>query len=273
MGRSKRATDSAYLGYQYDDATKLRIRIESHTLYSEAPDTFADWLLPHLDPAPGVLLDVGCGPGSYHAALAAAGMRIVGLDASAGMTREVRLQARARRLPVWAVRGDAVALPVRDRSCDRVMANHMLYHVGDQPAALREMSRVLKPGGRVMLTTNAAGTMGRLEEVHEAAARDLGLAVDEPVDASFTLDDLPLVRAVFPTAERHIRHDAFAFPDASAAVRYYATGMIDRIAERPIDGSHRAALLPLVTERIAAIVAREGGFRVPKSSGCFVAMI
>ncbi|HEX5501879.1 MAG TPA: hypothetical protein VFW96_04620, partial [Thermomicrobiales bacterium] len=86
------------------------------------------------------------------------------------------------------------------------------------------------------------------------------------------LDDLPLVRAVFPQAERHVREDAFVFPDAEAAMRYYATGLVDAIADPPADGGHRARLLPLVAARIEEIVAREGAFRVPKTSGCFVAI-
>jgi hypothetical protein len=64
---------------------------------------------------------------------------------------------------------------------------------------------------------------------------------------------------------------ALVFPTAQPALRFYATGRIDGIEDRPRDNSHRAELLPLVRARIEAIIEREGSFRVPKSVGWFVA--
>jgi hypothetical protein len=49
--------------------------------------------------------------------------------------------------------------------------------------------------------------------------------------------------------------------------------MIDRLADRPADGRHRARLLPVVRELIDSIVERESAFRVPKMTGCFVAEV
>jgi hypothetical protein len=47
--------------------------------------------------------------------------------------------------------------------------------------------------------------------------------------------------------------------------------VIDRIEDRPPDGSHRARLPPRVEAQIRDIIWREGIFRVPKAAGCFVA--
>ncbi len=101
----------------------------------------------------------------------------------------------------------------------------------------------------------------------------LGYTPTEPPGAHFTLDHVALVQEVFPGAERHIRRDAFLFPDAAPALRYYVSGRIDGILERPPDGSHRPGLLAAVEARIADIIASEGSFRVLKDSGCFVAEI
>src|SRR5688500_4702347 len=120
---SARATDPAYLRYQYGDSEKLRIRIETHQCYSERPDDWAEWILAQVDPRPGLtLLDVGCGPGGFHPRLAQHGMRIVGVDASPGMAREARQRADQQPLDALIVQADAQALPVADRSCDRAMA-------------------------------------------------------------------------------------------------------------------------------------------------------
>jgi SAM-dependent methyltransferase len=151
------AVNPRYLAYQYGAPDKLRIRQEAHEQFSERPNDFFDWALAHFDLRPGLtVLDVGCGPGAYHSRLHAAGCRVIALDRSYGMVEAAQGQAAQQGLPVAALQGDAQALPLADASVERVMANHMLYHVPDQAAALAEMRRVLKSGGLVMLTTNAA---------------------------------------------------------------------------------------------------------------------
>lgn len=264
--------DLEYMAYQYGDAEKLRVRIETHERFSELPGEFRDWLLEQAGIAPGMLvLDVGCGPGPYHPAIAAVGGRTVGADASPGMAGEAAAQARAGRLPVETVAADAERLPFRDGRFERALANHMLYHVPDQARALREMRRVLKPGGRVVLATNAADNYARLDELHAAGARDHGFTPIGAESARFTLDDLPLVREAFPSARVLERQDALVFREAAPALRFYASYHIDDIEARPADGSHRPLLLAAMERRIDEIIAREGVFRVAKTAGCFVA--
>jgi SAM-dependent methyltransferase len=271
-----RFSDPDYLRYQYGDAEKVRIRQESHRCYSERPnDAFFAWVVGHLAPRSGTsVADVGCGPGIYHPLLAAQGARVLAVDLSAGMVQATRHRAARERLAVWTMQADAQALPLRDASCDRALAAHMLYHVPDRLAALRELRRVTRPGGRVVLVTGAGDTGGasRLRTLHAEAARELGYT-PEGGPVSFTLDHLDLVRAVFPGAERHVFRNAFAFPTAEAALAYYASGMVDGIHERAPDGSHRARLLALVGARLRAVIAREGVFRDAKDNGCFVAAV
>jgi ubiquinone/menaquinone biosynthesis C-methylase UbiE len=272
---SARATDPAYLRYQYGDSEKLRIRLETHQHYSERPDDWQEWITSQVDPRPGLtLLDVGCGPGSFHLRLAHHGMRIVGVDASPGMTREARQQANHQQIRALILQGDAQALPIADQSCDRAMALHMLFHVPDVLRALREIRRALRPGGRVVISTNASDHALRFFEVHCEAARELGYTPTQRASASrFSLDDLPLVRSVFPSAQRFVRPDAFVFPTVEPVLRYYATSFVDAINGHAADGSHRPALMALMAEKIAAIIAREGVFRAPKNAGCFVAEV
>jgi SAM-dependent methyltransferase len=266
-------TDPTYLTYQYADSEKLRIRQEAHRLYSEAEGDFFDWLLDILDPQSGEFVaDVGCGPGAYHPKLADRGAQVLGIDASLGMVMDALRQARSRKLPVWAVQAGAERLPLADNCCDRLMANHMLYHVPDQGAALCEMARVLKPGGRVILATNAADNSGHLRDLHGDSARELGYV---PVDGSlvlrFSLDDRALVAQIFPNVRVVVRSDAFRFPSLDSVLRYYASMMIDLIESPPADASHRAPLLTAMTRKLQPIFHCEGIFRVPKDAGCFVA--
>ncbi|MBK8594457.1 MAG: methyltransferase domain-containing protein [Holophagales bacterium] len=109
------------------------------------------WLLDALDLRPGLsLLDLGCGPGVLLRALAAStsGVRAAGLDA--GMER--LLQARSAPTPAPLLRGDALRLPFRDSAFDRVLGAEVLEHLPDDAAALRELRRVLAPGGLLALS-------------------------------------------------------------------------------------------------------------------------
>ena len=271
--RAERSADAraAHLVDQYSDTEKLRIRIDTHERYSERTDTFFDWMLAHIAPERGMrLLDVGSGPGPYHAALAERGVGVVATDQSSGMMREVMAQAARLGPPTAAVRADAAALPFAEATFDRVMANHMLYYVEDQTRALADMRRALRPGGRVILATNAADAQGVLSDLHERACRGLAYVPAARDASTFTLSDLPLVRSVFPSAQVHVREDAFVFYDAAPALRYYGSGVIDLIVPRG-DGRHRRPLLDAMRIEIDAAIARDGVFRVPKNAGCFVA--
>lgn len=272
--------DPEHLCAQYGDNERLRIRIETHQGYSERPDDFVEWVLHHAKVREGQrLLDVGCGDGGFHAPLRQRGVHVVGVDRSFGMLRAalasqrqtIVAAAEANGSAAAVVQGDAQALPIGDATFDCALAAHVLFHVPDVRAALRELRRVLRAGGRVVLTTNAADHSQRLYALHAAAALAHGYTPTEPPGTHFSLDHLALVQEVFPNAERHVRRDAFVFSDAAPVLRYYASGRIDGIRERQPNGSHRPALLADVEAQIADIISREGGFRVPKDSGCFVA--
>jgi ubiquinone/menaquinone biosynthesis C-methylase UbiE len=90
--------------------------------------------------------DIGCGPGRDSLMLAAAGLRVVSLDLSAGM-----LRAGAPQRPVQA---DMRALPLRAGSVAGVWCQAALLHIPHRYAAgaLAEFARILTPGGRLHLS-------------------------------------------------------------------------------------------------------------------------
>ncbi|MET0773649.1 MAG: methyltransferase domain-containing protein [Candidatus Limnocylindrales bacterium] len=111
----------------------------------------AAYLLPHL--APGMrLLDVGCGPGSITidlAALVAPG-EVSGIDAGEAPLADARDAATTAGAANVTFRvADGMALPFEDRSFDVVHAHQVLQHVPDPVGMLREMRRVIRPGGIV----------------------------------------------------------------------------------------------------------------------------
>ncbi len=99
------------------------------------------------------VLDVGCGPGFYVTELLEVVGRdgsLVGVDASADMLAVAAKRAEGHA-NVEFHEADATSLPVADASVDRALAVQVLEHVRDIPAALAEMRRALRPGGRVLV--------------------------------------------------------------------------------------------------------------------------
>jgi SAM-dependent methyltransferase len=119
-----------------------------------------------LDLRPGMtVLDLGCGEGRHAFEAYRRGASVVAIDWGQSEVETTRrwLSAIAEvgEAPEGAraevVRGDLLALPVPDASVDRVMASEVLEHIPDDVTAMREIARVLKPGGRVAVTVPRYG--------------------------------------------------------------------------------------------------------------------
>lgn len=94
------------------------------------------------------LLDLGCGAGENSVYFAMQGANCVAADYSPGMV-EVALQLAARYgVEVEGCTANAMALDFPDNTFDIVYASNLLHHIPDPKIALKEMHRVLKPGGK-----------------------------------------------------------------------------------------------------------------------------
>lgn len=123
--------------------------------YDGYAEWYDNWNKPHaernaaeirdlLGPGTGLCLDLGCGGGLYFEVLRATGRTPVGLDLSADQLRIAR--GRSRRI----VQGDAAALPFADGTFPAVVTLWISTDVEDFAAVLREVARVLAPGGVVL---------------------------------------------------------------------------------------------------------------------------
>lgn len=132
---------------------------------------------------PGMhVLDVGSGTGEDLAELAAVvgpTGRAVGVDISTGMVAEAQRRTADAGLPIEFVEGNAAELPFDPATFDRSRAERVLMAMADPQAAVREMARVTRPGGVVVLSEMDAGTTFVNSSNQELTGRVLRGFVDD----------------------------------------------------------------------------------------------
>jgi len=104
-----------------------------------------------LAPARGRVLDIGFGTGGNVPFFPPDVVSVVGLDPNPGVERRARRRIRAAAIPIELRIGAGERLPFPDASFDTVVTTLVLCSVGDPAATLKEIRRVLAPGGRYLL--------------------------------------------------------------------------------------------------------------------------
>jgi SAM-dependent methyltransferase len=98
------------------------------------------------------VLDVGCGPGLVACAFAATAERVTGIDLTPAMIERARALQTEKQLNnvTWQI-GDVSPLPFASGSFSIVVCRYALHHFQNPPAVVREMTRVCRPGGRLVI--------------------------------------------------------------------------------------------------------------------------
>ena len=256
MSATDATTDRALLTQKsYPDSTNLRAR-QSIYDFKEPNVDWWTWVLGHTDwPNDAVVLDVGCGPGSYleH-------VRGVGVDLSEGMARE------ARRFAPTAV-GDVCALPIASASVDRLLAPHMLYHAPDLDLAASELRRVLRPGGTALVVTNDGLHFRHLvDQLSEAT----GTIAPVRFADRFTLSNGgPLLVRHFGDVRTEHLEGEIVVPEIDPVIRYADSCRSLYELQLPPDMTWDEAMARFTT-LVEQEIADTGAWRTPTHSGVFV---
>lgn len=225
-------------------------------------------------------LDVGCGEGRMTEALrtqAAPGAWIVALDVQPDAVAITRA-----RHAVDGLRASIESLPLSSGQFELVTAGHVLPSTADVPRAVRELRRVLSPGGVLLAGADSEASGRRLLNWHVEACRRAGLADQARRAAApsarsrFTLEDgAETLSRSFSTVDVHARDDVLEFPSVDALLRLYATGLHLRGApalDSPGDANALAdQLQPHLRDIATAAAESDGRVIVPRRSGCLVA--
>ena len=143
---------------ELDEYERIADSEDTHWWYRNMRAVCADLLDPWLGTGQ-TLLDAGCGPGGNGAWLADHGTA-VGIDRV-----PTALTLAARHHPaLHPVQGDLTTLPFRDATFDAVLDVTVLYAIPNDAAAVRELARVTKPGGALLMVEPAFATLRRAHD-------------------------------------------------------------------------------------------------------------
>lgn len=242
---------------------------------------YTAWMLAPVDPhAVYAALDAGCGNGTRTAALR---RRL----APHALVTAVDLDRDAVRVTgsfagVDAARADISCLPYPDGSFDLVVAGHVLYYPSVLTRWLREICRVMSPGGMLLAATNSAGSGRRLLDWHADACRRAGQeamaarALAPTARHRFTLENgADQLRRVFADVTVRGRDDPLVFDSVAQALAVYRSGLFARGAPArtaPADRERLADVLePHMRASLTAAADAQGRIVIPRRSGCFTA--
>ena len=209
---------------EYETEAGLAVRRDTISRFLEGPNAVDAALAAVAEVVPDRVLEVGCGMGQFAERVARElDAKLVAIDLAP------RMVDLARQRGIDARVGDVQALPFADGEFGCVVANWMLYHVPDLDAGVRELARVLRPGGRLV-----AATLG------EENLADLWRLVDYPRPTRpFTAENgAEVLGRHFAWVERRDVEAALVFPDRAAVQRYvdssfFAPAVEKRVPEIP----------------------------------------
>jgi SAM-dependent methyltransferase len=205
------------------------------------------------------LLDAGCGAGLLALLASLRGARVSALDASAALLEIVRA-----RVPEADVQeGDLEALPFADASFDAVTAVNSVFYAADMGAAMSELARVVRPGGRVVVTawgpperceflTTVLPVLGPLMPPPPPGAEPVHpvLTLAEPGALAATLE-----RAGLRVVEEGETACPFVFPNAEVSWRANASAGPNQLA---IAHSGEAAVRAAFAQAVEAHTRPDG---------------
>lgn len=250
---------------QYRDSANLDARVQLHLKFSTNPYGWNHWYFDQLDlPATARILELGCGPGYLwrdNLNRLPASWDITLSDFSAGMIDRARENLRERTFHYEQI--DAQAIPLDDHSFDAVIANHMLYHVPDRATALREMRRVLKPGGAAYIATNGNRHLAELYDLHYRFDPNIAFGWGKLAHELFSIDTGSAeLRPWFPSIEVRRYDDNLIVTEVQPLVEYILS-----MVEPAVAAARRADLTAFIEQEMNV----SGRIFIAKDSGVFIA--
>ncbi len=248
---------------QYATADNLTTRMQIYE-FAVKDQNLHHWIMSQIAPLAGEkILEVGCGNGIlWQRALPNLPdqISVTCLDLSEGM-----LAVCQKVLPGDSFefqQGDVQSLPFADDSFDRVIANHMLYHVPDIQRAFGEMKRVLRPGGHLHASTNSRDHLHQLRRLARTVFPDWD---EKTARTIFDLETGPAKVAEFYTEVAISRLDNILEVTEAEAIVAYIGSLFE-------DDKHTFDALTSIRLKAENIIEQMGAFHIRTANGLITAL-
>jgi ubiquinone/menaquinone biosynthesis C-methylase UbiE len=197
------------------------IRVRDYFQACTAPEN--RFIISHLGDVRGkTLLDLGCGAGESSVYFALKGARCTATDYSPGMVDKLRKLAAANHVQIEALTMDATKIDFPTGTFDVVYAANLLHHLADPKTALREMHRILKPGGKACFWDPLCHNP--VINVYRRIAADVRTEDENPLDINIT----KFVKSLFSETV----FDTFWLTTLWIFLRFYFVERVDPNKER-----------------------------------------
>ena len=250
---------------QYQNATNISSRINLHNLCSQNKQGWFPWIFQQCHIRPGLrILELGCGDGTLwteNLSLIPEDISITLSDISSGMLRDAR-RAIGSSDTRFAFRAfDCKKIPYKDESFDLVIANHVLFYCDDIPAVLKEVCRVLSPGGHFLCSAYGKAHMQEVSQLVEDFDDRIVLSADKLYERFGRENGHKILEPFFPDAKWHSYEDFLLVQDAEPLISYVLS----------CHGNQNQYILDHYKEfRAFATKKTAKGFRITKDAGVFL---
>jgi ubiquinone/menaquinone biosynthesis C-methylase UbiE len=192
------------------------------------------------------VLDVACGTGIVACRIAGTGAAVTAIDSSAEYLERAKLRASEEGVGVKWLEGTAEALPFRQPAFDLVTCQHGLQFFGDRVLALREMRRVIAPGGRAVIATWGAmekqGPYAALDDLVHARTgkrRTEPTSLSDPAVLNKLLLEAKFFAVNVETATRQVR-----VPEPERFARVTTSALLGESADDALVADAMTAIAP-----------------------------
>ncbi|MCR5206490.1 MAG: methyltransferase domain-containing protein [Lachnospiraceae bacterium] len=264
----KQVTDESLkksLMQQYINTSNISIRIKLHSLYSQNTEKWFPWIYRNCGIISGMnILEIGCGNGDFwlqNMDLVPKKIKVILSDNSEGVLKEAgeRFAPSDKRFHFSLMDMENLDLP--NASADMVIANHVLFYAGNLNRTLKEIRRVLKPGGTFICSTYGPRHMKEISELAKGFDDRIVLAAKDLYEIFGKTNGKKILEKQFSSVEWREYEDSLVVTDEKDLTDYITS----------CHGNQNQYIVDNYKEFRKYVHSEIGnGFHVTKEAGIFI---